>query len=222
MRHLLLHALICTLLGTAATPLRAGAWLQPPGRGFASTTTRLSWAQDQPVQNWPRAEMRYDTFYLEYGASRRLTFGTDLGRAISGGGKAVAFVRFPLLGTGPLRVAGELGLGQIEGVRALRPGLSVGFGLEQGWLNADLLAEIREAEGTDYKLDLTLGLRLPRKARLILQIQSGAQQGDEAFARLAPSLVLPLRRRLQIEIGANQGLTGDDSSGIFMGLWSEF
>ncbi|WP_235865403.1 hypothetical protein [Alloyangia mangrovi] len=222
MRHLLMHALICTLLGTGATPLGAGAWLQPTGRGFASTTTRLSWAQEQTVQNWPRAELRYDTFYLEYGASRRLTFGTDLGRSISGGGKAVGFVRFALLGTGPLRIAGELGLGQIEGVRALRPGLSVGVGLEQGWLNADLLAEIREAEGTDYKLDLTLGVRLPKKTRLILQLQSGAPQGDSPFARLASSVVLPLRRRLQIEIGASQGLTGDDSSGLFMGLWSEF
>ncbi|WP_226624566.1 hypothetical protein [Alloyangia pacifica] len=222
MRHLPLLALTCTLLGSGPGTLCAGAWLQPEGQGFASTTTRLGWAQQEPVQNFPSPEMRYDTLYLEYGLHRRLTFGTDLGRSISGGGKAVAFLRVPLRGKGPMRVAAELALGRIEGVATLRPGLSVGLGLENGWLNADLLAEMRGAEGTDYKLDLTYGLRLPRKLRLILQVQSGVQQGDVPFARFAPSVVVPLRRRLQAEIGGSWGLTGDKSAGLLLGLWTEF
>ncbi|WP_353471320.1 hypothetical protein PVT71_08265 [Salipiger sp. H15] len=222
MRHLPWIALACVLLGLAPPPCRAGAWLPPRGTGFASTTTRLTWSQDVALQGWQAPQGRYDTLFLDYGLGDHLALGADLGRSISGGGKALVFLRWPLLGTGPLRVAAEMGLGRIAGTAALRPGLSVGLGHARGWLNADLLAEMRGTGETDLKLDLTLGAALPREAKLILQIQSGVQAGDAPFARFAPSVVLPLRRSLQTELGLSWGMAGDTSAGLLLGLWTEF
>ncbi len=226
MRHLLARALTILLstglLGADTAPLHAGAWLAPEGHGFASATTRLTWPQDYALLGWMEPEGRYDTLYLEYGLTRRVTLGADLGRSISGGGKTLVFLRMPLKAEGALRLSAELGLGRIEGAQALRPGLSLGLGHAVGWVNADLLAEIRQGEGTDYKLDLTLGINLPRKLRAILQVQSGVQQGDPPFARVAPSVVVPLHKHLQIELGGSWGLTGDASAGLLLGIWSEF
>ncbi|MBE9636605.1 hypothetical protein [Salipiger mangrovisoli] len=215
-------ALACALLVPGVPPVSAGAWLMPDGVGFASSTTRLTWPQDNALLGWRQPEGRYDTLYFEYGLGRRLTAGADLGRSISGGGKMLAFLRLPLKDDGALRASAELGLGRIDGAQALRPGLSLGLGGAQGWLNADLLFEMRGDAGTDYKLDLTLGLRLPRKLRMILQLQTGVQQGDPPFARFAPSLVVPLHPRIQAEVGASWGLSGDASAGLLLGLWTEF
>lgn len=222
MRHLPWLALVCALLAPGGSPAHAGAWLPPEGRGFASMTTRLTWPKDYGMQGWRVPQQRYDTLYVDYGLGRRFAVGLDLGRSISGSGKALIFLRRALKDEGPLRLAAELGLGQIEGASALRPGLSLGRGQAWGWINADLLAEMRGSHGTDFKLDLTLGLTLRRGAKAILQIQSGLTRDDPPFARLAPSVVVPLHRRLQAEVGASWGLTGDDSAGLLLGLWSEF
>ncbi|MCA0995878.1 hypothetical protein [Alloyangia pacifica] len=222
MRRLARLGRLCGLLWLCAGPLQAGAWLQERGAGFASSTTRLTWPQSYGLQGWQLPSGRYDTLYVEYGLSPRVTIGADLGRAISGAGKSLLFLRLPLIGAGPMRLSAELGGGRIEGHQALRPGLSLGLSHARGWLNADILAELRGTAGTDVKMDLTLGLNLPQRRKAILQVQTGVQRGDPGFVRLAPSVVLPLRERLQAEIGASWGLVGDTSAGLLLGLWTQF
>ena len=219
-RGLTLALALAGLAGHAS----AGAWPREEGSLFVSSLARLSWPQD--VTTWTSYEPtgEYYTLYVEYGLTERLTVGLDLGRAISGGGKDVAFLRMPLgRADRRLKLAAELGLGQIEGAMVLRPGLSLGLGFRHGWLSADGLAEISLGSGeTDYKLDLTWGLNLWEERKLIVQFQTGQQFGDPAFVRIEPTIVQPLTKRLKTQIGGSYGLLGDTSMGLTFGLWAEF
>ncbi|MDU8911804.1 hypothetical protein [Aestuariicoccus sp. MJ-SS9] len=214
-----LLALIC-----AATSAGAGAWQRPEGQGFASATARLSWPQEFRRYGELTPSGQYYTLYLEYGLTGRLTAGLDLGRAVSGAAKTVGFVQWPLRDRDSgLKVAGAFGLGQIDGHAVMRPGLSLGLGLARGWLTADSFAEVRLGTyETDFKIDLTWGRNLASDRKLILQVQTGAPHDAEAFVRLAPSMVFPLRDRVMFEAGGALGLVGDDSFGILLGVWTEF
>ncbi|MHA6347566.1 hypothetical protein [Roseivivax sp. CAU 1761] len=213
------------LIALAPGPAAAGAWPREPGSVFASLATHLSWPQDIATWTSSAPTGRYDALYLEYGLTPRLTLGLDLGRGVSGSAKTAAFLRLPL---GPperdLKLAIELGLGQIDGALRLRPGLNLGYGFARGWLAADLVVEQPlSGAAPDVKLDLTFGLTLPAARKLILQLQAGQQAGDPAFLRLAPSLVVPLgESRFSAEIGGAWGLAGDASMGLKLGLWAQF
>ncbi|SDI23423.1 hypothetical protein [Salipiger marinus] len=218
-RLLSLGLALCLLASGAL----AGAWPQAKGAGFASATVRLSWPQD--LGTWTSLEPtgQYRTLYVEYGLTERLTLGLDLGRSVSGDVKTVAFLRWPLRQSDPgLRVAAEVGLGQIDGAAVLRPGLSLGLGRDWGWMAADALVELPGGGRAAAKLDLTLGLHLPSDRMLLLQVQSGAPADGPGFVRLAPSLVTPLFRKVQTEIGGSWSLTGDRTMGVTMGLWTRF
>ena len=204
----------------------AGPWPRERGEGFISAGATLNWPQtvlstDTGTIPPPKA---YTTFYLEYGVTDRVTLGLDLGRAVSGKDKTVAFLQFPLRNrdTGP-KVALQLGLGQVGGDFVLRPGLALGWGLQKGWVSAEGMVEIGlDGSGTDMKLDMTWGRNLPRDRKLILQMQLGAPSDDPVFARFAPSVVIPLRGNFKAEIGATWGLTGDEDVSIKLGLWTKF
>jgi hypothetical protein len=210
-------------LGLPATAA-ASAWPQEKGSGFASAAVHLSWPQD--IRTWQSTDptRRYDALYFEYGLTDRLTAGLDLGRAISGAIKSVGFLQLPLTAPdAPLKAAGQLGLGVIDGAEVVRPGLSLGMGWERGWLAADALVEQPlDGNAFDVKLDMTFGLNLPRDRKLILQLQSGQQAGDPAFLRVAPSVVIPLLGPVSAELGGIWGLVGDDSMGLKLGVWTEF
>ncbi|MCR8547853.1 hypothetical protein M4578_08440 [Salipiger sp. P9] len=217
-----LAATICLLLG--ATMAGAGAWPRKQGHGFASTTVRLSWPRDLAKQASLKPSGQYYTFYAEYGLTDRLTAGLDLGRSVSGDGKSIAFLRLPLRDrANGLKIAAELGLGKIDGRAVLRPGLSLGLGRARGWLSAEAQAEVSPSDGrTDYKLDFTWGRSLRNDRKLVVQMQTGKPRGDPAFARFAPSVVLPLRGTFKAEIGGSWELTGERAVGLTFGLWSEF
>lgn len=220
MRLVLLSFLLCLSSASAM----AGAWPRKAGEGFASATARFSWPQDVQQLTSLAPSQEYYTIYVEYGLTDRLTLGVDLGRSVSGSGKSVVFLQYPLLerGTGP-RVAAQLGFGQISGRQVIRPGLSVGLGLERGWLSVDGVAEMRLDSGiADYKIDMTWGWNFDNGRKLILQMQTGAPAGDPVFARFAPSVVFPLNDRLTLETGVAYGLTGDRSFGVLVGLWTTF
>lgn len=210
--------LFCTSLA------QAGAWPRDKGKGFATTATRLSWPQD--LDHWTSSNptQEYYTAYLEYGLTDRVTLGLDLGRSVSGDGKTVGFIQWPLrsAGKGPV-ISVALGFGKIGGESVLRPGLFMGWGLEKGWVTVEALSEYQIETGlTDHKIDLTWGRNLAKDRKLILQVQTGKPAIDPAFVRFAPSIVFPAGKRLKLETGATWGLMGDTSMGLKFGIWTEF
>ncbi|EPX86727.1 hypothetical protein [Salipiger mucosus] len=219
--RVLLLSLAPALVAGAAL---AGAWPRPQGETFVSTAARFSWPQR--IETWLsyRPTLAWYSLYAEHGLTDRWTLGLDLGRSERGTGKAFAFLRYPLRDRdrGP-KISAQLGIGQKFGQPALQPGLSLGLGLENGWLAADGLAEIRTRSAMiDLKLDLTWGLKFDSGRMLILQMQTGAPALAEPFARLAPSMVFPLTDTFKAEVGGMYGLRGDEHMGVMFGLWAEF
>jgi hypothetical protein len=154
--------------------------------------------------------------------------GLDIGRSVAGRDKAIVFLRGPIVND----LAGhylswDIGLGRIAGEPVVRPGLSWGRGLtfagRSGWAAIDMLAEMRlVTHEVDYKADLTLGIDLSDRRKLMLQVQSGVQAGDEPFVRLVPSVVFRLSRRTLFEFGITQDMRGARATGIKAALWLEF
>lgn len=224
--------LLTLVLITPADPATAGPWPREPGSGFLAFNSRPS--RPMNALRSPPTET-YTTLYLEYGLPaagplpRDLTAGLDLGRSVSGRGKAIGFLRAPLTGEGAsLPAAATLGLGMIDGKGVVRPGLSLGRSLDfgqrgTGWLTLEGFAEWYAKSGeTDLKIDLTFGVAHPSGRRSILQLQTGASHDDPPFLRLAPSVVVPLTGGMQLEAGLTVGLSGDDGLGLNLGLWRDF
>ncbi|WP_136442919.1 hypothetical protein [Pacificoceanicola onchidii] len=220
--RLLISAIVLSLWGAT---LSAGAWPREKGHGFFSTAVRLAWPQN--LEHWTSSNPteQYYTLYLEYGLTDRLTFGLDLGRSVSGDGKTVGFLQWPLRDRdrGP-KVAFALGLGRIGEQTVVRPGLSVGWGLKKGWVTLDTLAEYQVESGLmDYKMDITWGRNLKNDRKVLLQVQTGQPAEDPAFLRLAPSYVFPVGKRgMMVETGVTYGVTGDTSMGLKLGIWRNF
>ncbi|MBV7396074.1 hypothetical protein [Mameliella sediminis] len=217
-----LGAVLVTCL--AAQPALAGAWPRKQGTGFGSLSIRLGWPQD--VETWTSMDPTedYSTLFFEYGVTDRLTLGVDIGHSVGGSGKSVMFFQWPIRSADSgAQATVQLGVGVISGEKVLRPGISIGWGLEKGWLSIDSVAEAYVDSGkVDYKVDLTWGRGLPKNRKLILQIQTGQPDGRDPFVRLAPSLVLPLKGPLKVETGVTWGITGDSSMGLKLGLWTDF
>lgn len=223
--------LLCCLASTC----QAGAWPREKGTTFATATIRLGWpqtvvqglAQGLPVD--PEPSSRYMTLYLEHGLTEKLTLGADIGHAVSGEGKTIGFLRYPL-GLAPdsrHKLSAEIGLGEIDDDTVIRPGLSYGAGFDirgvSGWIAVDALAELYPTSGNvDAKMDVTFGLNLQEGHRAILQVQSGQRTGDDPFARFAPSYVMPLGKNRHLEIGGSVSLMGEADVGLLLGLWQSF
>ncbi|MCM2561727.1 hypothetical protein M8756_04510 [Lutimaribacter sp. EGI FJ00015] len=199
-----------------AGPLWAGAWPRGKGNVFVTALTYLT-------QNGT-----YSGIYAEWGLTDRLTLGLDVGHGVSGEEKAVAFLRLPMLERlSNHEFAWELGLGEIAGEKVIRPGLSWGKSVElagrPGWIAVDSVAEMRtETLATDYKADLTLGLTVTDRRKIMMQFQAGVQSGDEPFLRLVPSITFGLSNRTQLEIGLTHDLLGVRDTGIKAAVWYEF
>lgn len=218
----MLRLLIILLL--FASPVHSGAWPREQGTSFATGTVRLVWPRDLSTS---KPQSTYVTLYYEYGLTDRLTLGLDLGHSVSGDGKTTGFLRVPLTVNSNWVAAVELGGGLINDRQVLRPSLSLGRGLSgrhgAGWLSVDSSLEIDLSDGaTDMKVDMTYGTTLPKGRKLILQVQTGVEAGQNPFVRLAPSIVTPLRNGLQIEAGVTLGLTDNTGIGMMFGLWRDF
>ena len=208
--------------------LSAGAWPRERGTWFLSSDVRLAWPQDTSQWVSLQPASNYYTIYAEYGLPRNLTLGLDLGHSVSGAGKTVAFLRMPLpkFRRGP-ELSAEFGLGVIDGRMVARPGISAGLGFATfgtpSWLAADAVVEVvSQPSAADLKLDLTYGVTLENGMKVILQLQSGLPASDPSFARLAPSIALPVGKNRLAEFGVTYGLRGDDSMGIKLGVWQTF
>jgi len=153
---------------------------------------------------------------------------------------------------GPLHMAVQLGVGYAERWRTppfklvvkgggplpplpgprpkmrpvLQTGFSVGRGLKllghNGWITLDTRAEMDEAFASHYAADATLGLTAPKGHMLIMQLQTGATDTGESWAKLAPSYVLELSDTQHLEMGLVAGLAGDTDVAARLGLWQRF
>lgn len=212
------------ILLMSGPPATAGAWPREKGSGFVSSAIRLAWPKDALRGKADAKSTQYQTFYMEYGLSESLTIGVDLGRSVSGQDKTVLFFKIPLrqAETGP-KISAQLGFGRISGNTVIRPGLSLGWGHENGWLSFDAVSEIDVNKGqADQKIDMTWGRNLNKGHKLILQLQTGDPAADPPFARFAPSYVIPLNKSIKIEAGTSFGIFGDETAGIKIGVWASF
>ncbi|MFD1511546.1 hypothetical protein [Lacimonas salitolerans] len=197
-------------------PALAGAWPRGKGNVFVASSTYVL------------PSGAYTGLYAEWGVTERLTLGLDLGRGVSGQDKAVAFVQAPLIRpVAGHHFAWQIGAGVIAGDTVIRPGLSWGKGIDwagrSGWAALDAVAEVRtETLAIDYKADLTLGLTLSDARKIMLQLQTGEQHGDDPFLRVVPSVTFALSRRARLEIGLSQSLQGARETGLKAAIWVAF
>lgn len=213
--------LVLVLLPWLATAVQGGAWPRAKGEGFLAASVT--------VEGPDEFGLFHEDFSLfaEYGATKRLTFGVDLGGDSLRMSKAIAFLRRSL---GPqsreTKLAVELGAGQVEGETALRPVLSVGrgfaLGKRPGWLNADGRAILFGGGDTAYEADLTAGLSIGTRVKAIAQVQAGRPAQGRDYLRLAPSLVYETRPGTHLELGVTEPLSGGGERGIKLGLWRKF
>lgn len=209
------------LLLWLASDAMAGAWLRDKGAGFLSLSGQLKEPDEFGLY-------RQDvSLYAEYGLTEQLTLGVDAGHDILQMSKALVFARVPLgRKDRNTRLAAELGAGQVGDDNALRPGLSIGRGIQlwdrDGWLNADGRAVLAEGGARILESDLTFGLSVTDRIKVILQLQAGQPDTGDAYATFAPSIVYETKPGAHLEIGLSQPLTGGDLRGVSLGLWRMF
>lgn len=200
---------------------QAGAWPREKGQGFLSFSSQFAERDETGINR------QSFSAYAEYGAGGRLTLGFDVGGDAISMSKAIAFARWPLGRAGrALRLAVELGAGQVEEETALRPGFSLGrgftLGARHGWLAADTRAILFAGGGAAFETDLTAGLAVGGRLLGIVQVQAGAPDNGRDYLRLAPSLVYEMRPGAQIELGVLAPLSGGGEREFKLGLWRRF
>jgi hypothetical protein len=211
--------LALVLLPWCAAMAQAGAWPREKGRVFLSFSSQIEERDENGINGQSHG------FYAEYGATARLTLGLDVNGDALRMSKAIAFLRWPLgRADHRLKLALEMGAGQVEDKTALRPGLSMGRGFSlgdrHGWFNADLRAILNG--DTAFETELTAGLSVTPRAKVIVQLQAGLPDGGRDYLRLAPSFVYQMRPGAQIELGLLEPLSGGGARGLKLGLWRQF
>ncbi len=207
------------LLPWCAAMVEAGAWPREKGQVFLSISSQIDARDENGINRQSFGG------YAEYGATGRLTLGLDVNGDAVRRSKTIAFIRVPAGRTDrPLKLALELGAGQVENRAALRPALSIGrgfaLGRRHGWLNADLRAIL--SGGTGLETDLTAGLAAASRSLAMIQLQAGVPDEGRDYLRLAPSVVYEIRPGTQIELGLIEPLSGGGERGVKLGLWRKF
>lgn len=214
--------MLLLIVGAGAS---AGAWMREEGSVFVvlGANGLLSGATERPVHYDP-------TIFAEFGLSEGITLGFDGYTADAARSSAFyGFLRFPVpAGQGAPLMAVELagGVQTRPGQSAeprVRAGLSMGLGLENGWLAADasLSASLR-LDRPEGKLDLTWGRRLTPAISGVLQLQTGTGQSGDLYAKLAPSAHWQIGGPITLELGVVQALTGDMGTGVRIGTHLKF
>ncbi|GAW32985.1 hypothetical protein RA2_00020 [Roseovarius sp. A-2] len=218
LRYLLLSLLLMPWFAAPALP---GAWPRAKGTAFVATSAQIEGPDEHGVYR------QNVTLFAEYGLTERLTLGVDVGGDAVRTSKTVAFLRWPVgPAERPLKLAVELGGGQVQGETALRPGLNIGRGIKlwerYGWLAVDSRAVLVEGGGTSLEGEATFGLSVTARSRVILQLQVGAPDEGRDYTRFAPSFVYQIRPGAHIEAGLIEPLTGAGHRGFKLGLWRSF
>lgn len=218
---LMLKFYLVLLMALAATA-NAGAWPRGKGNGFSMTSVQAT------AHSLADPAHYYFSSYAEYGLTRKITLGGDIGHSVSGESKLILFLRHPVLTLNDKHhFAFELGAGVVANDAVIRPGASYGSGFSRwgrsGWFAIDILFEHHIAAGsTDFKADVTYGLNHPQGYKSIFQIQSGKQVGDPSFLRFAPSVAIPISSSSHLELGGTINMIGAANYGLKIGVWKKF
>ena len=222
MRALTLLAILILTGGNAA---QAGAWLRSEGGGFASSDIVVN--EDREVSG---------SIYVEYGLSETRTLGADLyygvDRTGTLEGSGILFLRAPLGATDQThKFAAHVGLGARSLNNQILPAAEVGLswgrgfklGDRYGWLNVDGSYNATQRPAADrIKLDATAGLGMSERTKVMLQLFNTFQD-DDAFIKLAPSLLLALGAKgTTLQLGAEVPLEGGGTASVRVGLWREW
>lgn len=216
------HALVLAFaIALLAIPAGAGPWPRGKGETFLSFS-----GQAEEPDAAGRVKIVFSS-YAEHGLTPRLTLGLDLFGDGTRMSKAIAFLRRPLLQERQeWKLAGEVGLGQVDGLNVLRPGLSLGRGVRilgrHGWITLDTRAVLLMDHVRVWEADLTLGLSAMDRLKLIVQLQGGAPDAGRAHLRVAPSAVWRFGPGRHLELGVSTGLDGHTPDGLKLGMWLEF
>ena len=206
-----------------AHPADSGAWLEAPGKGFASAS-----AAYRQTSRGAQHELGY---YGAYGITPKLTLGIDLNRNADVSGHALVFARLPLREGGRYRLALETAFGgnHDRGIwmtmqrTTLSYGRGFGTGGTSGWLAIDAAYELRNSGlAAAWKLDATLGLNRAGKAAPMLQIETYKPDGGTFSYSLTPSLRYPLRSGRELLIGLEHRSAAEHSLGLKLGVWQKF
>ncbi|MCF7699322.1 hypothetical protein [Loktanella sp. M215] len=214
--------LLLTVLSSAS---HAGAWPRDKGELFiaAGGNFLLSTGAELPVHYDP-------TVYGEYGLTDRLTLGLDFytadkGRIASG----FTFISVPV-GSLQMRNRASVSLGygyrlnpDASTEALMRIGLSVGRGLNKGWLAADTSATFGTLDTIwRPKADFTWGRSWSDRWTTTLQLQTGEGYYDDYYAKISPTAIFSLSDRFKINLGAVKALTGDGGSAMKLETWLTF
>lgn len=213
--RLILLAMMMVLCGAA----QAGPWLRAEGETF------LSFSMEMPESF---SVEPYASFYLEHGLRDDVTLGFDLGGHQGDLYKAILFARMPITRwESKYLMAWELGIGTRADKTVLRPGFSIGRGWEMGkltgWMAADSFAHFSSGDGMpEMTTDLTLGVNLSKRSKLILQLQSGYQVSGLDYMKFAPSVVFENKPGQHVELGVLAGIENSEDIALKLGLWRNF
>lgn len=216
-RLILAFALLPWLVST----VDAGAWPRAKGQTFLATTGQVDAPDEAGI-----ARQSF-TLYAEHGVTERLTLGLDLGGDALRMTKAIAFARWPIgRDARDLKIAVEIGLGEVSEQGAVRPGLSLGRGLtlwgRQGWAAFDGRAVVFNGGEVTLESDVTLGLNLGARDKVLAQIQTGRPAGGRTYVRFAPSYIHETKPNSYLEFGVILPLSGGGERGVKLGLWRSF
>ena len=213
-----MRVIVLIYLVVLGVQAQAGAWPREKGEGFLSFSTEYDDEDDA----------LFTSLFVDYGITHRITAGLDLGFADEELYKAVAFARYPISqADADWNVALELGMGVTEDEAVLRPGLMLGRGLtlgrKSGWLSIEALAYYKvEQDDVDVSTDVTLGLNMTDRHKLLFQLQNGNQPMDPDYLNFASSVVIEQTPGFHVELGMKAGLKEDGDYAFKLGMWHHF
>lgn len=204
----------------------AGAWPKERWDGYLSLTL---YGSADTAGELPEAAI-----YAELGLGNNLTLGLDLYKGQKGQtDHALLFMTRAITPNRRFKLAFTTGVGLDKpyglGERVLgRLALHAGWGLDRGWLAADISAdwsywiEYRLLYDPDLKADFTYGRRLTPRYSVIAQVQTGQPPGGEPFVKLAPALSITLGRRAEVLLGYTHGVMADETRKLSLGVATRF
>ncbi len=206
-----------------ATTAAAGPWPRGEGRSFLSYN--ISSKHDRTGTH----HMDYNSVYAEYGLTKDLTAGLDIG--FDGGqvDKIHAFIRFPpyQLGSNWLW-ASDVGLGASDhGHPTFRSNFTFGREIDckclKGWFTIDMRAYLVAKKSHSWlESEATFGVNLNKSFKALFQWKEEYDVEDKHASHASTSLVWEFYPGQHIELGATFGVINAGGQRAKIGFWHNF